>query len=156
MECADDLEMAWKGSVADFDRCSDNILSNVFLAFHFPCWNYVEVIQMLMCLHSSNETMGRPRTVKMQQHIVVAAIWRRNSVESMFESRWSYGLARNAGVVTLTIIPFCYGLFAIVLCWDKTVVELNPGNFHIEPTITRVPSEFCGYIWPDTKIVLKK
>ena len=26
----------------------------------------------------------------------------------------------------------------------------------IEPTITRVPSGFSGYIWLDTKIVLKK
>ena len=26
----------------------------------------------------------------------------------------------------------------------------------IEPTITWVPSGFSGYIWPDTKIVLKK
>ena len=26
----------------------------------------------------------------------------------------------------------------------------------IEPTITWVPSGFCGYIWLDTKIVLKK
>ena len=26
----------------------------------------------------------------------------------------------------------------------------------IEPTITRVPSGFSGYIWLDTKIVFKK
>ena len=37
-------------------------------------------------------------------------------------------------------------------------VGLIPGNIeaYVEPTITLVPSGFSGYIWLDTKIVLKK
>ena len=38
--------------------------------------------------------------------------------------------------------------------WFLAVSDIYP--MFIEPTITWVPSEFSGYIWLDTKIVLKK
>ena len=45
----------------------------------------------------------------------------------------------------------------------EQVVSLIPGSvgyisypMFIEPTIAQVPSRFSGYIWRDTKIVLKK
>ena len=42
--------------------------------------------------------------------------------------------------------------------WDGTGCKFDSGQcpMFIEPTITRVPLGFPGYIWVDTKIVLKK
>ena len=53
------------------------------------------------------------------------------------------------------------GLVVSTPAWDGTGCEFDSAvsdiyPMFIEPTITWVPSGFSGYIWLDTKIVLKK
>ena len=54
------------------------------------------------------------------------------------------------------------GLVVLAPAWDRTVCEFDSWQCRIlypmfpEPTITWVPSGFSGYIWLDTKNVLKK